>query len=64
LKRLVEQAWRLQRRLQRLLFKAGGARVEIALPELYDDGGFTGANMDRPVLTRLLRAAEAGRSAG
>src|ERR1035437_8983305 len=26
----------------------------IALPELYDDGGFTGANMDRPALTRLL----------
>src|SRR3984957_18163105 len=32
----------------------------IALPELYDDGGFTGANMDRPALTRLLRAIEAG----
>src|SRR5579862_4437114 len=32
----------------------------IALPELYDDGGFTGANMDRPALTKLLRAVEAG----
>src|SRR5271163_3912573 len=32
----------------------------IALPELYDDGGFTGANMDRPALTRLLHAVEAG----
>ena len=32
----------------------------IALPELYDDGGFTGANMDRPALTRLLQAVEAG----
>ena len=32
----------------------------IALPELYDDGGFTGANMDRPALTRLIRAVEAG----
>jgi site-specific DNA recombinase len=32
----------------------------ITLPELYDDGGFTGANMDRPALTRLLRAVEAG----
>jgi site-specific DNA recombinase len=32
----------------------------IALPELYDDGGFTGANMDRPALSRLLRAIEAG----
>jgi site-specific DNA recombinase len=32
----------------------------IALPELYDDGGFTGANMDRPALTRLLQAVEGG----
>jgi site-specific DNA recombinase len=32
----------------------------IALPELYDDGGFTGANMDRPALVKLLRAVEAG----
>jgi site-specific DNA recombinase len=32
----------------------------IALSELYDDGGFTGANMDRPALTRLLQAVEAG----
>ena len=32
----------------------------IALPELFDDGGFTGANMDRPALTRLLHAVEAG----
>jgi site-specific DNA recombinase len=32
----------------------------IALPELYDDGGLTGANMDRPALTRLIQAVEAG----
>src|ERR1700691_17619 len=32
----------------------------VALPELNDDGGFAGANMDRPALVRLLRAAEAG----
>src|SRR5580692_11594753 len=32
----------------------------IVLPELYDDGGFTGANMDRPALARLLHAVEAG----
>ncbi|MCU1274536.1 MAG: Resolvase domain protein [Bryobacterales bacterium] len=32
----------------------------VALPESYDDGGFTGANMDRPALTKLLRAVEAG----
>ena len=30
----------------------------IALPEFYDDGGFTGANMDRPALKRLLQAVE------
>src|ERR1051326_6371334 len=32
----------------------------IALPELFDDGGFTGANMHRPALKRLLQAVEAG----
>src|ERR1041384_5108210 len=32
----------------------------IALPQPYDDGGFTGANMDRPALQRLLQAVEAG----
>src|SRR5450755_1168048 len=47
--------------------EAAGAFIEsqrregwIALPEFYDDGGFTGANMDRPALTRLLQAVEAG----
>jgi hypothetical protein len=28
----------------------------ITLPDCYDDGGFTGVNMDRPALTRLLHA--------
>jgi site-specific DNA recombinase len=28
----------------------------IALPEHYDDGGFTGGNMDRAALQRLLAA--------
>src|ERR1022692_2129243 len=32
----------------------------IALPARYDDGGFTGANMERPALQRLLKAVEAG----
>ena len=32
----------------------------IALPEKYDDGGYTGANMDRPALKRLLEAVKAG----
>jgi site-specific DNA recombinase len=29
------------------------------VPERYDDGGFTGANMERPALKRLLAAIEA-----
>src|SRR5260370_22232433 len=33
----------------------------IALPERYDDGGYTGANLDRPALRRLLAAMEPGR---
>jgi site-specific DNA recombinase len=32
----------------------------VALHEFYDDGGFTGANMDRPALGRLLKDVEAG----
>jgi site-specific DNA recombinase len=33
----------------------------IALPGLYDDGGFTGGNMDRPALKRLMRDVEDGK---
>jgi site-specific DNA recombinase len=31
------------------------------LPEHYDDGGFTGGNLDRPALRRLLADIEAGK---
>jgi site-specific DNA recombinase len=31
------------------------------LPQRYDDGGFTGGNLDRPALRRLLADIEAGR---
>ena len=31
------------------------------LPQRYDDGGFTGGNMDRPALKRLLADIEAGK---
>src|SRR6266550_9401636 len=32
----------------------------VCLPEHYDDGGFTGGNMDRPALQRLLADIQAG----
>jgi site-specific DNA recombinase len=33
----------------------------VCLPEIYADGGFTGGNMDRPALKRLLADIEAGK---
>ena len=33
----------------------------VALPERYDDGGFTGANTERPAFQRLLADVEAGK---
>jgi site-specific DNA recombinase len=33
----------------------------VCLPKRYDDGGFSGANMERPALQRLLADVEAGR---
>jgi len=35
--------------------------VWVCLPSQYDDGGFTGANMERPALRRLLADIEAGK---
>jgi site-specific DNA recombinase len=32
----------------------------VCLPDRYDDGGFTGANMDRPALQQLLSDIQAG----
>ncbi|NLY01558.1 MAG: recombinase family protein [Rhodopirellula sp.] len=32
----------------------------VCLPDRYDDGGFTGANMERPALKRLFEDLEAG----
>jgi site-specific DNA recombinase len=34
----------------------------IVQPERYDDGGFTGANMERPALKQLLADVEAGKT--
>ena len=33
----------------------------VCLPDRYDDGGFTGGNMDRPALQRLIADIEAGK---
>ena len=33
----------------------------VCLPDQYDDGGYTGANMERPALKRLFEDVEAGR---
>jgi len=32
----------------------------VALPEKYDDGGFSGGNMERPAVKRLMDDIEAG----
>jgi site-specific DNA recombinase len=33
----------------------------VGLPDRYDDGGFTGGNMDRPALRQLLADIEVGK---
>src|SRR6202163_754162 len=33
----------------------------VRLPESYDDGGYTGANLERPALRRLLTDIEGGK---
>ena len=33
----------------------------VCLPEMYDDGGISGATMERPALKRLLSDIEAGK---
>ena len=33
----------------------------VCLPEMYDDGGISGATLERPALRRLLAEIEAGR---
>jgi len=33
----------------------------VALPDRFDDGGFSGANLERPALKQLLTAIQAGK---
>ena len=39
---------------------ASSTKAGSCLPDRYDDGGFTGGNMERPALQRLLADIEAG----
>ncbi len=50
-----------QRESAEAFIKSQASEGWTCLPEKYDDGGFTGGNMDRPALKRLLEDIEAGR---
>ncbi len=50
-----------QREAGEAFIKSQASEGWECLPEHYDDGGFTGGNMDRPALQRLIADIEAGR---
>jgi site-specific DNA recombinase len=50
-----------QRESAEAFIKSQSAEGWTCLPDRYDDGGFTGGNMERPALKRLLADVEAGR---
>jgi site-specific DNA recombinase len=50
-----------QREAAESYVKSQVAEGWTCLPDHYDDGGFTGGNMDRPALSRLLADIEAGK---
>ena len=50
-----------QRESAECYIKSQEAEGWVCLPEHYDDGGFTGGNMERPALKRLLADIEAGK---
>jgi DNA invertase Pin-like site-specific DNA recombinase len=49
-----------QRESAEAYVKSQAAEGWLVLPNRYDDGGFTGGNMDRPALNRLLADVETG----
>ncbi len=50
-----------QREAGEAFIKSQASEGWTCLPDRYDDGGFTGGNMDRPALRRLLADIEAGK---
>ena len=49
-----------QREAAEAFIRSQRAEGLVALPERYDDGGFTGGNLDRPALERLLADIRGG----
>jgi site-specific DNA recombinase len=50
-----------QREAGEAFIKSQAAEGWVCLPDRYEDGGFTGANMERPALQRLLEDCAAGK---
>ena len=50
-----------QRESAEAFIKSQVAEGWVALPEKYDDGGFSGGNMDRPAMKRLMVDIQAGK---
>src|SRR5271156_266240 len=50
-----------QREAGEAFIKSQAAEGWVCLPDRYDDGGFSGANLDRPALQRLLADIAAGK---